>query len=241
MSDAMIEAIWNAPMILNPNDPTDTPCRATRRGIAVWVQALAIKDARRASPPDKMGLPDVGVAGEALLKLLADAWDAYGLALAQTNAAIPAINSTPAERAVYDERYRVSEEAKREMYRVAWEAAKSARAAIAALPDVPVAGEDPQARRHRMIDALWSVYREQSADSAPRDGSYVLLYYPDEDNVDGDRPCVLSARWGGDRYFKWCGPYSDGHLTDMVYITDGAPTHWMTFPVPPAPPKDPAS
>ena len=55
-------------------------------------------------------------AGEALreaARLVFEAWDAND----RTNAAIPAIDATRAERAVYDERYRVSEEAKREWYR----------------------------------------------------------------------------------------------------------------------------
>ncbi len=45
-----------------------------------------------------------------------DAWDKHCDAVERMNAAIPAINSTPAERAVYDERYRASEDAKRDWY-----------------------------------------------------------------------------------------------------------------------------
>lgn len=59
--------------------------------------------------------------GDALREALADifaAWDAHVEANERTNAAIPDITTaTRAEYAVYDERYRVSEEAKREWYR----------------------------------------------------------------------------------------------------------------------------
>lgn len=53
---------------------------------------------------------------EALTDIFA-AWDAHVEANDRTNAAIPDIDATRAERAVYDERYRASEEAKREWYR----------------------------------------------------------------------------------------------------------------------------
>lgn len=83
---------------------------------------------------------------EAIARVIAvaDAWDAHCLANARTNAAIPAIDGTRAERAVYDERYRASEEAKREMYRAAQEFAKwaSANRASLALPPTPSARRD---------------------------------------------------------------------------------------------------
>jgi hypothetical protein len=53
----------------------------------------------------------------------ADAWDAHCLAVERCNAAIPDLEATKAERAVYDERYRASEQAKRDMYGVAFELA----------------------------------------------------------------------------------------------------------------------
>lgn len=45
-----------------------------------------------------------------------DAWDKHCEAVERMNAAIPAINSTSAERAVYDERYRAAEDAKRDWF-----------------------------------------------------------------------------------------------------------------------------
>lgn len=60
-------------------------------------------------------------AGEALrdaARLVFEAWDAHVVAVERMNAAIPDIlTATRAEREVYDERYRASEEAKREWYR----------------------------------------------------------------------------------------------------------------------------
>lgn len=52
---------------------------------------------------------------EALTDIFA-AWDAHVEANDRTNAAIPPIGATRAEREVYDERYRASEDAKRDWY-----------------------------------------------------------------------------------------------------------------------------
>lgn len=58
------------------------------------------------------------------------AWDAHVAANERTNAAIPAIQSTPAERAVYDERYRASEQAKRDWFAAATALAQAGREAL---------------------------------------------------------------------------------------------------------------
>ena len=52
--------------------------------------------------------------GREAIEAVFAAWDKHCAANERTNAAIPPISSTPAERAVYDERYRASEEARRE-------------------------------------------------------------------------------------------------------------------------------
>lgn len=82
------------------------------------------------------------IAREALA--VADAWDAHCMAVERCNAAIPAIDGTRAERAVYDEHYRASEQAKRDMYSAAQTFAKwaSDNRAILALSPTSSAGRD---------------------------------------------------------------------------------------------------
>ena len=86
--------------------------KAIRQGASddtMIVQAFA-RHRKAHSLPGNVGMR------EALTDIFA-AWDAHVAANDRTNAAIPAIDATRAERAVYDERYRASEEAKREWYR----------------------------------------------------------------------------------------------------------------------------
>lgn len=72
------------------------------------------------------------------LRLAEQAWLAHVNATERTNAAIPAIDATRAEREVYDERYTASEECKRAMWAAALDLTKfvaetEAAAAIEAL------------------------------------------------------------------------------------------------------------
>jgi hypothetical protein len=87
----------------------------------------------------------------------ADAWDAHCLAVERCNAAIPDLEATKAERAVYDERYRASEQAKRDMYGVAFELAKWASQQRAALNPKDTGQEELEREnewyRQREIDA----------------------------------------------------------------------------------------
>lgn len=70
---------------------------------------------------------------EALAKA-ADAWNAFVKARAAMNAAIPdAIHATPADRALYDERYRADHEAERVHWRTAIELAQHSPTILRAL------------------------------------------------------------------------------------------------------------
>jgi hypothetical protein len=94
-----------------PVCPLQTPYFDTEvEAIAAWNTRLTAQSGEGRS----------GAGEDALLEALADifaAWDAHVEANDRTNAAVPPIDATRAERAVYDERYRSSEEAKREWYR----------------------------------------------------------------------------------------------------------------------------
>ena len=90
-----------------------------------------------------------------LIERAADAWDAHCLAVERTNAAIPDLEATSAERAVYDERYRASEQAKRDMYGAAFELAKWASANRGAITTL-------QAQLERVKEALTKIKRLKS-------------------------------------------------------------------------------
>lgn len=91
------------------NEPIDTADNAAALVIEDYARALTL------SPPSD----DVLRVAPASLIAFFKAWDDYVVANDRTNAAIPAVSSTPAERAVYDERYRASEEARRDWWRAA--------------------------------------------------------------------------------------------------------------------------
>lgn len=70
------------------------------------------------------------------LEQAADAWDAFVKAREAMNAAVPDLmTGTPAERALYDERYRADHEAEREHFRTAIVLAQSSRSILAALSE----------------------------------------------------------------------------------------------------------
>lgn len=109
----------------HPGVVTDKDCILAGKGfggesLAAWNRRTFATRAENAQVPH---LGDREAIAREALKA-ADAWDAHCIASERTNAAIPAIDGTRAERAVYDERYRASEEARREMHRAACDFAK---------------------------------------------------------------------------------------------------------------------
>ena len=70
---------------------------------------------------------------EALTKA-AEAYEAFVAARAAMNAARPAIDATPAERALYDERYKADHAAEREHFSTAIQLAHVARSILSTLP-----------------------------------------------------------------------------------------------------------
>jgi hypothetical protein len=68
------------------------------------------------------------------------------------------------------------------------------------------------------------VSRWQPIESAPKDGTAVLIFVPDMGNWP-DRPTIVTAFWNGG--LGWC----DNAMVGCQ--TYGRPTHWMPLPAPP--------
>jgi len=66
----------------------------------------------------------------------------------------------------------------------------------------------------------------KTIDSAPRDGSYILLSFPGG---------VHAGKFNDDRFAKKPRPYFDGDRTylGILWYRDHQPTHWMPLPEPP--------
>lgn len=68
----------------------------------------------------------------------------------------------------------------------------------------------------------------QPIETAPKDGSYVLVYPPTWSGV------ASCAKWSNDEYAKKPMPYWS--RTDAIGVSDSRrnpPTHWMPLPAPP--------
>lgn len=98
----------------------------------------------------------------------------------------------------------------------------------------------------RLWDAMLAAGPDewQPIDSAPTDGTEVLLYFPAHPRTHDGYPCEAAMRHG--RYVimtgddanegKWIGPYSDGFDIELSHTTGdpyAKPTHWMPRPSPP--------
>lgn len=74
----------------------------------------------------------------------------------------------------------------------------------------------------------------QPIENAPRDGTPVLLYKPDERMV-GDY--TLVGYWGEWPDQGWCWIACDGkplgYFSQVIEKPQGYPTHWMPLPAPP--------
>ena len=88
-----------------------------------------------------------------------------------------------------------------------------------------------QAEIDRLLADKW-----QPIETAPKDGTVVLLYKPDERMV-GEY--MLAGYWG-----QWpgindcwiaCDGKPQGYLSGVTGTYQGHPTHWMPLPNPPAP------
>lgn len=68
----------------------------------------------------------------------------------------------------------------------------------------------------------------RTMESAPKDGTLIILYQPDGDGEDGDRTTAVGA-WGEFSHGEmcWCMEAGDGW---------GAPTHWQPLLEPPGTP-----
>lgn len=82
----------------------------------------------------------------------------------------------------------------------------------------------------------------QPIETAPRDGTYVLLYFPAHLRFDEYKypQWWLIGKWTEDIFSdegsgRWIGPYSDGFSCNLINVAgpDASPTHWMSLPEPP--------
>lgn len=67
----------------------------------------------------------------------------------------------------------------------------------------------------------------QPIETAPKDGTVVLLFVPESTDTDGVRVGFFSY-WAA--YGDWYGDESASHSLSNLY---GKPTHWMPLPAPP--------
>lgn len=105
-------------------------CKACGASVArdLEEQAIAAWNTRTPPPPSLHREP-IEADREALRKA-AEAYEAFVVARNAMNAARPAIDATPAERALYDERYRADHAAEREHWDTAISLAQCARSIL---------------------------------------------------------------------------------------------------------------
>lgn len=76
----------------------------------------------------------------------------------------------------------------------------------------------------------------QDISTAPKDGTKVLLFYP---NVDSggpfNLPIIVCGRWDSNQYAKRPRPYweNDCDFWGVVLKRNFPPTHWQRLPEPP--------
>lgn len=126
-TDPISECNHGDPLYWLPD--SNTGVQASSLGI-MTEQPVSVA-ATRSTPPS----PALDAATIERVRAAADAWEAFVTARQAMNAAIPAIDATPAERALYDERYKADHEAEREHYRTACALAQVAPTLLRALPN----------------------------------------------------------------------------------------------------------
>lgn len=111
---------------------------------------------------------------EGLLAKAADAWEAFVTARERMNAAIPSLDATQAERAVYDERYKADHAAEREHWQTAIGLAQHATQLLALLKAAQADGE----RVARLTEALRPFAKAgELFDHEPADPRWVVSIY----------------------------------------------------------------
>jgi Protein of unknown function (DUF551) len=72
----------------------------------------------------------------------------------------------------------------------------------------------------------------QDIESAPKDGSYMLMYFPE---VGYRSESIRVGFFDADKYAKKPKPYfrGIGNPLGVKYERDNQPTHWMPLPKPP--------
>lgn len=74
----------------------------------------------------------------------------------------------------------------------------------------------------------------QPIETAPKDGTWVLLYFDgwDRPDVYEGQPTIYAGQWSTENHWRESGDwYVDWH--DLTQYHIGPPTHWMPLPDPP--------
>lgn len=167
------------------------------------------------------------------LERAGEAWRAYVTASDLRNAAIPDYfkkdGATPAERALFDERELALKERQREFRNAAHDLGK-------------FAGENAA-----LLDTLDAMQGWRSIDSAPKDGTPILIFDPNRTRKDympigalkegecsysSDDPRLL--HYDDERYaIGYWRPWGGWGNRNCARVT---PTHWQPLPLPPSDP-----